>query len=104
MQTINFIACMILLGFPLWAVLSPCFKDNWLLRPGLIAAALCGFAGLMYYYAGNYSAPAHTVFTNVAFALVLLSMIWRRAVRHSAILGGLVRQLSERLHHPRAHT
>lgn len=82
MQFLNILACAILFGFSSWAVLSPDFKDGLLLKKGLIVLAVASFASLMSYFTDpEYEVLSTTVLLDCAFAVVCVSMVWRRIHR-----------------------
>lgn len=81
MELLNLISCTILLGFSTWAILHPNFKDGIVMKLGLILLSFSSLAGLVHYFDAGYRADAQTALSNASFAVIALSMIWRRIHR-----------------------
>lgn len=82
MQLLNILACAILFSFSSWAILCPSFKDGIFLKKGLILLVVASFASLMNYFTNpDFEVLPTTVLLDCAFAVVCISMVWRRITR-----------------------
>ena len=81
MYCINAIACFIMLGFSVWAVLSPSFKDGIMMKSALFIISLVGLSGFINALERAPHLMWQQVLANIGFALLVSAMVARRIHR-----------------------